>query len=237
MIKLVTFQKRVASLTRPQFEERWRTIHGPMAAAFPGLRRYVLGFSLDDGEPPADGVAQLWFDSREACQASYASDIGRKGSADASAWLARREHLLASEIWVRRRQLGTEAPVKLLLGLKRAAADERASFLSWLSHVATPEVLCGQIGAEQARLSIDDAGLMLNSKVAGALSLSAGEAPYDALVELWFATRQAADAGRNRLRAWKDGMLAPRISGSEDALLREHVVMAAPADGDKEGLE
>ena len=237
MIKLVTFQKRVASLTRPQFEERWRTIHGPMAAAFPGLRRYVLGFSLDDGEPPADGVAQLWFDSREACQASYASDIGRKGSADASAWLARREHLLASEIWVRRRQLGTEAPVKLLLGLKRAAADERASFLSWLSHVATPEVLCGQIGADQARLSIDDAGLLLNSKAEGALRLVAGEAPYDTLVELWFATRQAADAGRNRLRAWKDGMLAPRISGSEDALLREHVVMAAPADGDKEGLE
>jgi uncharacterized protein (TIGR02118 family) len=237
MIKLVTFQKRVASLTRPQFEERWRTIHGPMAAAFPGLRGYVLGFSLDEGEPPADGVAQLWFDSREACQASYASDIGRKGSADASAWLARREHLLASEIWVRRRQSGTETPFKLLLCVKRAAADDRAAFLSWLRHRATAEVLCSQIGADQARLSIDDAGLLLNSKVEGALRLVAGEAPYDALVELWFATRQAADAGRNRLRAWKDGMLAPRISRSEDALLREHVVMAAPCDGDKEGLE
>jgi uncharacterized protein (TIGR02118 family) len=237
VIKLVTFQKRVASLTRPQFEERWRTIHGPMAAAFPGLRGYVLGFSLDEGEPPADGVAQLWFDSREACQASYGSDIGRKGSADASAWLARREHLLASEIWLRRRQPGTETPFKLLLCLKRPAANDRAAFLSWLRHRATAEVLCGQTGAEQARLSIDDAGLMLNSQVAGALRLSAGEAPYDALVELWFATRHAADAGRNRLRAWKDGMLAPRISRCEDALLREHVVMAAPADGDKEGLE
>ena len=237
MIKLVTFQKRVASLSRPQFEERWRTIHGPMAAAFPGVRGYLLGFSLDEGEPPADGIAQLWFDSREACQASYASDIGRKGSADASAWLARREHLLASEIWVCRSQPAIEAPIKLLLCLKRAVGDDRAAFLSWLRQVATAGVLCGQIGAAQARLSIDDAGLMLNSKVAGELSLSAGEAPYDALVELWFATRQAADTGRDRLRAWTEGSLAPRISRWEDALLREHVVMAAPADGDKEGLE
>lgn len=237
MIKLVTFQKRVASLTRPQFEERWRTIHGPMAAAFPGLRGYVLGFSLDEGEPPADGVAQLWFDSREACQASYASEIGRKGSADASAWLARREHLLASEIWVRRGQPAIETPVKLLLCVKRSATEERAGFLSWLRNVATAEVLCGQVGAEQARLSIDDAGLMLNSKVEGALGLFAGEAPYDALLELWFATKPAAVIARDRLRAWTEGTLAPRIARREDALLREHVVVAAPADGDEKGLQ
>ena len=58
MIKLVTFQKRANSLTRSEFEHRWQTIHGPMAAQFPGLRGYMLGFSIEPDEPQADGIAQ-----------------------------------------------------------------------------------------------------------------------------------------------------------------------------------
>lgn len=77
MIKLVTLQKRVASLTRPQFEERWRSIHGPIAAKFPGLRGYMLGFSLDVAEAQADGVAQLWFDSREARHPTHPRSVAR----------------------------------------------------------------------------------------------------------------------------------------------------------------
>jgi uncharacterized protein (TIGR02118 family) len=226
VIKLVTFQKRVQELSRPQFEERWRTIHGPIAAVFPGLRGYMLGFSLDEGEPPADGVAQLWFDSREACQASYASEIGRKGSADASAWLARREHLLASEHWLRRTAPLHATPFKVLLCVKRDADEPRGAFVQRLSEVATAS-LCELTGAAQARLSLDEAGLMLNSRVSGDLTLIAGEPPYDALVELWFSERPAAEQGRLKLREWKDGL--PGLCGRwEDALLSEHVVVMPP---------
>lgn len=237
MVKLVTFQKRVAALSRPQFEDRWRTIHGPIAAVFPGLRGYMLGFSLDPDEPPADGVAQLWFDSREACQASYASEIGRKGSADASAWLARREHLLASEHWLRRATSLAATPFKLLLCLKRAEGEARAAFLARLCDAATAD-LCDIVGATQARLSLDEAGLLLNSRVEGDLSLVAGEAPYDALVEFWFSERPAAELGRQRLRDWKDRM--PGGAGRwEDALLSEHVVVLppSPAYGHMEGQD
>lgn len=233
MIKLVTFQKRVPSLTRPAFEERWRTIHGPIAAAFPGLRGYWLGFSLDAGEPCADGIAQLWFDSREACQASYASEIGRNGSADASQWLARREHLLASEEWLKRGE-DAPAPVKLVLCVKRPAGETRAGFLDRLRAAAA--YLDGVVRPVRARLSLDEAGLLLNSQVEGALDLRAGEAPYDALVEMWFADRPAAEAGRVRLRDWQEAALGGRVARWEDALLREHIVVPLPDETVKEGL-
>lgn len=227
MIKLVTFQKRVARLTRPEFEDRWRSVHGPIAARFPGLRGYMLGFSLDDGEPPADGVAQLWFDSREACQASYASDIGRSGSADASAWLARREHLLASETWLKRTAPLSRTPFKLLLCIKRSDGEERNAFIERL-RAAADDGLCGIAGGAQARLSFDEAGLLLNSKVAGDLGLVSGEAPYDALLELWFTDRPAAETGRDRLRSWLHELPGLPISRWEDALLAEHVVVMPP---------
>lgn len=237
MIKLVTFQKRVEQLTRPAFEKRWETIHGPIAAAFPGLRGYMLGFSLDEGEPPADGVAQLWFDTREACQASYASEIGRNGSKDASAWLARREHLLASERWLKRTGALSSTPFKVLLCLKRHADQTRAAFIGHIDAVATADI-CNVTGAMQARLSLDEAGQLLNSRVEGDLTLVTGEAPYDALVELWFTERDAAAQGRDQLRAWKDRVFGhDGIARWEDALLREHVVVVPPppAYGVEEG--
>jgi hypothetical protein len=53
------------------------------------------------------------------------------------------------------------------------------------------------------------------------------EPPYDALVELWFSERPAAEQGRLKLREWKDGL--PGLCGRwEDALLSEHVVVMPP---------
>src|SRR5262245_16230622 len=113
MIKLVTLLKRGPHLTREEFGKRWLGIHAPLAAQFSNLRGYILGLSVEDGEPRADGVAQLWFDDRSACQTSYASDIGRRGSADASAHLSRRQHLLVSEFWRRRGGSIVDTPFKL----------------------------------------------------------------------------------------------------------------------------
>ncbi|WP_229729317.1 EthD family reductase [Agaricicola taiwanensis] len=224
----MTFQKRVPSLTRSEFEQRWLTVHGPMAAVFPGLRGYMLGFSLDEGEPAADGIAQLWFDSRKDAQASYASDIGRRGSADASAWLARREHLLASEVWLTRNAPISETPFKLVFSVKRRDGMAREDFISWLKEQVTAAV-AAEMGASQSRLSLDEAGLLLNSKVEGALDLVEGEGVHDALIELWFTSRRSAEEGRERFSAWIAATLAPQLSKQEDALLQEHVVVMPPA--------
>lgn len=228
MIKLVTFLKRADSLTRPQFEQRWLTVHAPLATVFPGLRGYMLGFSLESGEPAADGVAQLWFDSREAAQASYASDIGRRGSADASAYLKRREHLLASEIWLSRARPLSATPFKLLIGVKRAEGQSRVDFTTWLNGDALSGLgtICR---ADQARVSLDEAGLLLNSKTAGTLDLATGEAVFDGLIELWFSKKTEAEVGQAQFREWAPAALVPHISRMEEALLQEHVVVQPPA--------
>jgi uncharacterized protein (TIGR02118 family) len=224
MIKLVTFQKRVPALTRSEFEQRWLTVHGPMAALFPGLRGYMLGFSLEDGEPPADGVAQLWFDSRLACQESYATEIGRSGSRDASAYLARREHLLASETWL-------TAPVpnafrhKLLICAKRAEGQGRADFVAWWRAEGT-EALREVAGAPWARLSVDEAGQLLNSRSDGPLGLAEGEGVHDGLLEQWWDSAEALRDGAARLTAspvW--AALQRATSRTERGLLQEHVVV------------
>lgn len=226
MIKLVTFQKRAEGLTRPEFEWRWRTIHGPIAARFPGLVGYMLGFSLEPGEPPADGVAQLWFASRESCQQSYASEIGRNGSADAIKYLARREHLLASEQWRSGRGALASTPFKLVISAKRKAGQSRAEFLRWWPDVL-PE-LGPSTGAQHVRVAVDDAGLLLNSKTTGVLGLVVGEAVHDGMLELWYPDRPSLEAAAGLARD-QAAALRDDVARLEISCLAEHVVVRPPA--------
>jgi uncharacterized protein (TIGR02118 family) len=228
VIKLVTFLKRGAQLTRPEFVERWETVHAPLAAIFPGLRGYMLGFSVDEGEPPADGVAQLWFDSRLAAQASYASDIGRRGSADAGAYLSRREHLLASETWVTVPTPLSETPYKLLICFKRRTGASRSSFVDWLRNDAPQDVIA-ICKPDQMRVSVDEAGQLLNSGTEGSLELIEGEAVFDGFLELWFRELDMAREAREKTGIWSSGLLPSQASCIEDALLTEHIVVPPPA--------
>lgn len=226
MIKLVTFQKRAKGMTRPEFEDRWRTIHGPMAAQFPGLRGYMLGFSIEPGEPPADGIAQLWFDSREACQASYASDIGRTGSADAIQYLGRREHMLLSEEWILKSGSLATTPFKLVIAGKRRAGIDRASFCAWWRDFL-PD-LPERTGAKNARICVDEAGELLNSKTGGSLTLVKGEAVYDGLIEAWFPDRSTLDVALNTARQQYQSLLADHLSQFEIGALSEEIVVRPP---------
>jgi uncharacterized protein (TIGR02118 family) len=79
MIKLVFCARRLPHLSREEFQRYWRETHGPLVARYAGvlrIRRYVQVHTADDpvqdalrasrGGPEAyDGVAELWWDSRE----------------------------------------------------------------------------------------------------------------------------------------------------------------------------
>ena len=79
MIKLVFCLRRLPALTRDEFQRYWYGTHAPLVrrhAAALRIRRYVQVHTLDDpvqdalrasrGGPEAyDGVAELWWDSRE----------------------------------------------------------------------------------------------------------------------------------------------------------------------------
>lgn len=70
MIKLVYCITKKAGLTDEEFFRYWENIHGPIGARIPGLRRLVQSRRLtvreDRHRPDYDGMAELWFDDREA---------------------------------------------------------------------------------------------------------------------------------------------------------------------------
>lgn len=113
MIKLVFCLRRLESLTREEFQEYWRNTHGPLvrerAAAIGAIRYVQLHTSYDEmnelvragrgGPEPFDGIAELWFESPAALQAS----LGTKAAARAGAELLEDERkfidLERSPIW------------------------------------------------------------------------------------------------------------------------------------------
>lgn len=72
--KRMTFLRRKPGLTRNQLLRYWREVHGPLAAASPGVRRYVQSASEDDrGASLFEGVAQIWLHDDAALRELVAS--------------------------------------------------------------------------------------------------------------------------------------------------------------------
>jgi uncharacterized protein (TIGR02118 family) len=75
MVKLVEFVTRKPGMEVEAFQEYWRTVHGPLAAKIPMIRRYVqchtrLSAYHAGRQPLFDGVAEVWFDSTDAMRQS-----------------------------------------------------------------------------------------------------------------------------------------------------------------------
>ncbi len=91
MIKLTYCLNRLPHLTREAFLDYWLNTHGPLVrehAEALNIRRYVQLHNRDDpanerlrdlrGAPEAfDGVAELWWDGKEAMEAAHSSPEGR----------------------------------------------------------------------------------------------------------------------------------------------------------------
>jgi hypothetical protein len=68
VIKRHSFLKRHPALTRAGFSEHYRHVHGPLAAAQPGFRRFTYRYTQNhveesfpgDGEPPIDGITMTF---------------------------------------------------------------------------------------------------------------------------------------------------------------------------------
>jgi len=73
MIKVIGLLTRKPHLTHEQFVHHWLTIHGPLALAVPGIRRYVQSHIIGTRTRPdipetdveVDGIAELWYDDLE----------------------------------------------------------------------------------------------------------------------------------------------------------------------------
>ena len=96
MFKAMVLLTRAEGMDRARFRAWWLEEHAPLARQLPGLRRLVFNVVETDGAA-VDGVSELWFDSREAFEAAYASEIGRRVTADTLAHLAARVRLVVDE--------------------------------------------------------------------------------------------------------------------------------------------
>jgi uncharacterized protein (TIGR02118 family) len=67
------------------FEEHYANTHVPLVAKMPNVQRFeatsVIGIP-DGGDPPYYRVAELWFESQEALQATMSSPEGQETVAD-----------------------------------------------------------------------------------------------------------------------------------------------------------
>jgi uncharacterized protein (TIGR02118 family) len=91
--KSVGFARRKAGTTVVDFQRHWLTVHGPLGAAIPGMRRYVQSHTrlaaYDGGREPAwDGIALTWFDDTAALRAAVTTPEWGRVKADDPNFLA-----------------------------------------------------------------------------------------------------------------------------------------------------
>jgi uncharacterized protein (TIGR02118 family) len=74
LIKVIEMIKRKPGLSLEEFSRYWEEEHAPLIAKhIPHLRKYVQNHALrlpGGGEPPIDGIAELWFDDFESWRKS-----------------------------------------------------------------------------------------------------------------------------------------------------------------------
>ncbi len=78
MLKVIGLLTRKPHLTHAEFVDHWLNVHGPLALAVPGIRRYVQSHIQDTRTRPdlpetnvhVDGIAELWYDDLAAYEAA-----------------------------------------------------------------------------------------------------------------------------------------------------------------------
>jgi uncharacterized protein (TIGR02118 family) len=97
MIKSISLLTRKDGMTHEQFMRHWVSVHAPLAHAVPGLRRYVQSHIVEERTRPdipaaavdVDGIAELWYDDREAMARALASPEARALHADGALFIGR----------------------------------------------------------------------------------------------------------------------------------------------------
>ena len=231
MRKLIFLCRRRADLSHEQYAERLLRGHVPIALRHhPAMRRYVVNVVDQDavsGSRPIDSIGELSFDSLEDWRDRlYDSDEGREiVGRDVQGFLAGAEALECTEHVQRAGDwpgpLGRRSPgVKMVAALRRPAGMEHAAFVAhWLGrHV--PLALARHPGLLRYVTNVVDS------------RLSPGEADFDGIAELHFATEEDrrlrmydSEAGRREIEAD-----VARFIGAMEAWIVSEWVCRLPGD-------
>jgi uncharacterized protein (TIGR02118 family) len=89
MLKFIVVIYRRPGLTQGDFRRHLQDVHGPLAKALPGLRKYVQNYvCADPKRRPSgwDAVVELYFDDWPAMEAAWKSPQGAASDADLPAF-------------------------------------------------------------------------------------------------------------------------------------------------------
>ena len=85
MLKFMVVLYKKPGMDDAKFHDFLRDVHGPMALAIPGLRRYVQNHVVAEPKrkhPGWDAIVELYFDDWQAMEAAWAAPEGEKATAD-----------------------------------------------------------------------------------------------------------------------------------------------------------
>ena len=102
MIKRISLMTKQPQASREEFARHWIDVHAPLAAALPGLRRYVQHHIVREQprndrptlETQVDGIAEMWFDDEAAMARANASPEQAALSADSALFTGRIKSLI-----------------------------------------------------------------------------------------------------------------------------------------------
>ena len=105
MIKAISLLVRKPGMTHEQFVKHWVEVHAPLAHAVPGLRRYVQSHIVEERRRPdipstdveVDGIAELWYDDREAMARALATPEAKALHADGALFIGRIKSFIVEE--------------------------------------------------------------------------------------------------------------------------------------------
>jgi uncharacterized protein (TIGR02118 family) len=85
MLKFMVVLYRKPAMSEADFHRFLREVHGPLALAIPGLRKYVQNHVVPDRtrkHPGWEAIVELYFDDWESMEAAWATAEGQKATAD-----------------------------------------------------------------------------------------------------------------------------------------------------------
>jgi uncharacterized protein (TIGR02118 family) len=193
MIVRMGWLTRKQGLSRTQFAEHWQRGHGPIAARFPGLKRYEQNVVTDDsqlgikharGAWSIDGISQLWFDDLATMNAAIGAPGYAPALSDETAFIGNIS-LVSCETQVVKAPDESTPLIKRMSILTRRADLTSADFKRewWGSHAGMVAKFPNLAGYKQNLV-------VARGRTPGATP-TADENSIDGVVELWF--RSVAD--------------------------------------------
>lgn len=83
MYKVIGILKRPEGMAFDAFKHWWLTEHAPKVQQWPGLKHYRINLSTTSDQD-FDGVAEVWFDTKESMDAVFSTPQGQTARASAA---------------------------------------------------------------------------------------------------------------------------------------------------------